>query len=682
MSSDRKGRQVYSFFLGLILVLGFWSGPPLLASRIPAWVKSARGKPNPSGDWIMGDAHWVIVRKEVLVGEENGKLTKEYRFVVRNISTEKRDFHISFSYDRLLRKNTQFQGWRMGEKRKSFNLYKDAIVVINAQTDSTVTSDNIVSATIPDVEPGGEAAYTYTVQDFGDFPGEDGFSLIDGYATQTLIVGPRSGQGQSLRWHWKSPGTCPPAPQGSPPWTFKQIPSRAWFRSVGRWGGMGVPHILVQGHSLTTWEATSRDEAKRFYELPKILDQSVKSTSTRLVGSDSDSLKKIQTLCDYVQNTVSYRPIEEGIQGWQPEDPDESLRTLSADCKGKIHLLGCLLKENGVESRPIAIHSGSGYGGYESPTIPTRVMDFNHVVLGIQLPPGSPVYPNTFEDGPLRGWVLFDPTERAWPWGTVRSGFEGQKAALLDSEKGQLFTIHTHEPALVRDVITLEAELTPTYDWKITLKGEGNGRVVYLTTPTHELTKKENEKIRAFLERFLAQALPGIRVLQWKGPTPGNFHWELTARGGAAPQNTVDGGGLLRNPLYIPFYLNDFGVGKPLGQKKKVQKALGCYAKWWDVGSTAEFELDVVLRLPATMMPAPKYQAKETEKADFGQWEWSGFHREKGTWVARFVGKHTLQDTQEADPKTTKILKRFRHYRRRLGSTLTLVPAPKKAGGA
>src|SRR5205807_7644702 len=109
----------------------------------------------------------------------------------------------------------------------------------------------------------------------------------------------------------------------------------------------------------------------------------IKQQVVTLTGSLKTPLAKMQALARFMQNEVRYVAIELGIGGLQPHAAPDVFKRRFGDCKDKATLLSAMLKEIGVESYYVIIHSERG--GVTSVT-PPHVNNFNHAILAIRLP--------------------------------------------------------------------------------------------------------------------------------------------------------------------------------------------------------------------------------------------------------------------------------------------------------
>ena len=92
--------------------------------------------------------------------------------------------------------------------------------------------------------------------------------------------------------------------------------------------------------------------------------------------------EKARLALEFVQDDLRYTGIELGPDSYRPANPVESFQKRYADCKGKVVLLGFLLKQMGIESSPALVNS------YVLAAVANRLptpFAFNHVILQVRL---------------------------------------------------------------------------------------------------------------------------------------------------------------------------------------------------------------------------------------------------------------------------------------------------------
>jgi hypothetical protein len=230
----------------------------------------------------------------------------------------------------------------------------------------------------------------------------------------------------------------PPSPQGSPSFT-------SWT-DVAQWFG-----------------EISASSVKSSPELQAKVQQLVPALSS---GDD-----KIRILSAFVQKEVRYVAIEIGIGGYQPHAASSTLSNKYGDCKDKATLLMVMLREAGVQSYPVLVHSTRGLTRPEFPS----PYQFNHMIVAIRVGADSQYKstPATTDEGMLGKLLFFDPTAETYPLGILHDLLQGSQGLILAGDRTRIVALPT-APAAV-------SKLQLVSDLKL----EGDGAVGGTVTLTY-----------------------------------------------------------------------------------------------------------------------------------------------------------------------------------------------------
>lgn len=219
-------------------------------------------------------------------------------------------------------------------------------------------------------------------------------------------------------------------------------------------------------------------------ELPEALKQEVH----RRTDSLSTPREKVRALYDYLGQSTRYVSIQLGIGGQQPMTAGEVFKTKFGDCKALSNYLGAMLRECGIESHYVIIHTARRrmYPDFASPN------QANHAILCVPL-----------EDETL--WL--ECTNTDVPFGYVHEDIAGHDAILFRNGTGELVTLPQYADSLNR--VVQHVELTLAED------GSAEGHVTERYTARKYETlmsfpKKEPAKQADFLLSDLR--IPMIRV--------------------------------------------------------------------------------------------------------------------------------------------------------------------------
>jgi hypothetical protein len=222
---------------------------------------------------------------------------------------------------------------------------------------------------------------------------------------------------------WSSPAT--------------QAASRSWS-DVARWyGGLAAPRLAAT----PPMQATTR---------------------TLATGAPDP----IRALARFAQRDVRYVAVEIGIGGYQPHAAGEVFANRYGDCKDKATLLKAMLRENGVESYYVLVHTTRGM---VDPSF-ASIGSFNHVISAIRIPKEKAKGLHAVVEHPKLGTLLlFDPTSTTTPFGHLPSSLQASRGLLVLPDGGELIDLPSHAPEA--------SELRRTAKLKLELDGTLHGAI-------------------------------------------------------------------------------------------------------------------------------------------------------------------------------------------------------------
>ena len=140
-----------------------------------------------------------------------------------------------------------------------------------------------------------------------------------------------------------------------------------------------------------------------------------------------------------MQQQVRYVAVEIGIGGYQPHPATQVFNNRYGDCKDKVTLLRTMLRDVGIESNYVLVHTSRGM---IDPAFATTTA-FNHVIIAIRLPSGVPLDHLYATAGRL---LLFDPTSSLTPVGYLPEELQGSRGLLVNGDGGELIDLPSAPP--------------------------------------------------------------------------------------------------------------------------------------------------------------------------------------------------------------------------------------------
>lgn len=215
----------------------------------------------------------------------------------------------------------------------------------------------------------------------------------------------------------------------------------------------------------------------------------------RIRALDTDSAR-ITAALEFVQTEIRYFSVSLGESSHRPAVPDEVLRRRYGDCKDKSFLLVTLLRELGIQSRPVLLQIGRR-AGLEK-TLPSPQF-FNHVIVQVGL--GGKTY-------------FLDPTRLGQHGLLDRMGqaHEGAQVLVVAPGTDGLSTISTGGGETVGDEIVERATLSKLGDeGQLEVKRTLSGLLAESLRVVYE--RLSRDQILRGIGNAMEQRYPGAKLI-------------------------------------------------------------------------------------------------------------------------------------------------------------------------
>lgn len=555
-------------FAGLAAALAL---APLSALALgkPDWAKPFLSLPSPAGDYIAQSDKWAIVYGEVEFSLSGaGAILEHHRLILENRTDHPLLFSATLSYDTTQEELSETD---LNVERTylwhSINLRTSALDVTEREAQKTL----IVG--VEDIPARHRVVWEYVLTSRFAFPPWRRVAIPDSYPASQLVyrLSPgAAGAGLTLDvTPGQSGGALPPGFERGADGSLKMNEVPAYSRLDSDLAfqpeqGALYPYILVVAgrDPAASWlgfaDRYRREWAARESEMDR---QAVSSRAAGLSAGLKGPSDKAAKLARFVQSEVLYDDSnEKGLDAWLPLTPKDSLRSMKADCKGKVMLLQALLAAVGIESAPILLHSSSKYADWGATP---ALSPINHVVLAVHLAEDGTPWPAALTEGPAKGWVYFDPTVEAASLGAPMPGAEGLPALFVGGAGDGRFTIHTRVPSCNRSDISLEVRPDSALggmSYSIKARDNGGSALIFSAAHLYDPEKRQAEMTKAL--GAVVQQITVRRIGQTPPPLdrPGEqvTDIELTS---AHPFEEMANSSLMANPLAVASVLKGLPNG-------------------------------------------------------------------------------------------------------------------------
>lgn len=472
----------------------------------PDWARPYLSLPSPSGPWIAKNDHWAVVYEEVefdLTGD--GRIVERHRSIIENLSSKEASFHVTLEYD-----EGQFFLSDM-----ALNLQKTIWHQIDLQQKAVTASEAggvaaLVTGTEP-IQPRHRVVWEYTMTDRQDLLPWSLELLPEAYpvaAKKLYVSAAAAARGLTLTMEGLDPAAPPQgfARGADGSWTVSSIPARS-----------RLPHDLALQPDLRdlypwafvtfagdqgSWNGFASRMAKAWSGQVASVDAAqLKAKADALCAGAKGPWACASRLTRFVQTDVQYDDSnEKGINAWLPLETQETLRSMKADCKGKVLLLMGLLKAEGIESAPVLLRVSDRFFTWGERA---GAANINHVIVAVNLPSGEKPAEGTLLEGPLKGWVLFDPTRSCVALGGSMPGYEGLPALAVGGTAPGRFTIRTHGPSAEVTTAKIKAKLLgdDVLDCDAVIHNNGSSPLVLSLMHKHD-EQKTRERLQQTIGAF------------------------------------------------------------------------------------------------------------------------------------------------------------------------------------
>ena len=493
------------------------SSLPARAGDAPQWMHALVNAPVPEHD-EKTDAV-LLYSEEIISVQANGKIKEIDRAAYKILRPDGRHFgkvQIPFTPDAKI---TNIHGWCIPAQGKDYEVKdKDTMETgyLDVEGGELYSDIRVKVMNIPATEPGNLIGYEVE-QDGRPYVLQDEWFLQEavpvGQTRYTLQLPP----GWEYKAVWLNHPEIQPVSVGNNQWQWeaKGLPAVRRELDMPPWkgvAGMMIVSLVPPGgvnHGFLNW-AEMGSWYNGLTRGRRDATPAIKEQVASLTSSAPTALGKMRRLADFLQREVRYVAISLGIGGIQPHPAAEVFTHRFGDCKDKATLLSAMLKEIGIDSYYVIIHTERG--GVTSAT-PPHIGAFNHAILAIRLPQdvNDPSLRAVYEHPKLGRLLIFDPTDEWTPFGSLRGELQANYGLLVTDDSGELIKLPLLPADLSGVVRTAKLALSPSGtlsgDFVEQRKGDSAMRQrAYLKS-----VPKDTDRIK-FLESLLSQSLPTFQI--------------------------------------------------------------------------------------------------------------------------------------------------------------------------
>lgn len=263
------------------------------------------------------------------------------------------------------------------------------------------------------------------------------------------------------------------------------IKREPWSPSAVTWAP-----VAVVGDAAASWDVVSRDYLARI--APKLAGgDELRAISDEVLRGAASREEKIDRVWAYAQSKLSYNAIEFGLKGILPTPPLEAARRGYGDCKDHAVLMHALLREAGVPSSLVLVHTHEPLVK-ELPSLD----QFDHMILYV---------PDE------RGGRFIDATDKSSSR-AFRAPYylRGQTALVLTDKGGQLKVIPESEAGVATTHVEREVHVLASRERAVTERVRFEGSEA--SGVRDHLKGLNDEDRRSWARYVISKASPRARL--------------------------------------------------------------------------------------------------------------------------------------------------------------------------
>ncbi|HEY0704218.1 MAG TPA: DUF3857 and transglutaminase domain-containing protein [Candidatus Acidoferrales bacterium] len=436
------------------------------ADNAPDWLRVAAKETLP--EYPKETVAVTLLDEQQTTVKDNGEIEVRYRVAYKILRPEgRKDYDYAQVYFRNDTKITFFKAWTITADGRELELKEKDAMESQFSADDEFSDLRVKYIKFSAVEPGNIVGYEYVQK-------QRPFVFEDEWAFQSKIPTRRS----------RFSLVIPPGWEFTDRWANfpKQEPKNSSGNSY-TWEVENIPAIEVEPDMPPVRALAGRMDIKYFPRDPKLREKSTGSWDdigvwysnlTRGSRADSPELdkkvadltagmtnpwQKMQAIAGYMQRQIRYVAIEIGIGGYQPHPAAAVFKNQYGDCKDKATLMSAMLKQVGIESYYVMIHTERGM---INPDFPSIYGD--HMILAMQVPEGVPdasLY-GMIQDPKLGRLLVFDPTNSYVQLGSLPSYLQQNYGVLITPEGARPILLPLQPAATNRLLRTATFTLSPT----------------------------------------------------------------------------------------------------------------------------------------------------------------------------------------------------------------------------
>lgn len=480
--------------------------------NVPDWVKQAAAQP--AGSYPPRTNAVVLLDDGIFTFTSANEYQEHYREVVRILRPEGRSAGEFTVHYRAGEKVNAVHAWSIDAAGHTYEVKDKEFIVVSPFGSEELYSDIMgMAGKVSGADVGSVVAFEYTVTRHPDVPQVDwSFQQRNPVVKSSLTLGLPAGWEYKTFWARGEPFEPKSLGGTNWQWTRENLPgiepedlAPAYSSLLNR---MTISVYIPGTSRLDSWNAIGNWN-NGLTKDRRVPTSEIAAKAHDLTAGTSGFDGKVRALARFMQRDIRYVAVEVGIGGQQPHFAADIFRHRYGDCKDKSTLLAAMLQSIGINSYYFSVNTNRGVVTEAMPTLA-----FDHEILAIELPAGTPDYHSAVTSKSGQKFLIFDPTDEYTPLGELNSDLQGGYGLLNNSSGGELIRLPVLDPDSNHRERTAKFALSPEGNLSGEVFEKRNGDSAWAwRSAMMQLNDADRTK---YIEHYFSYSLKGLSIKETK----------------------------------------------------------------------------------------------------------------------------------------------------------------------
>ncbi len=484
------------------------------AEDAPSWVREAAAQTVP--DYPSKVTSVVLLQEEIVTVDADGRRVMRERGAVKILQPDGDSLRTYRTYNVKNGRIRDFQGWLIPPGGKAVPYAKNRVIDVALSREYVYDEARAKVLECGAAAPGSVFAWEVTEEEKTVFT-QDRFSFQGrepALISRFILNLPPAWEARGVVFNHEK--LDPQLANGAYTWELRNLP---WIEREDYSPSISAlaPHLAVSYfppadnrgglQGLKDWTAVSNWLAP-MVDPPAAVTDAVRAKALQLIAGASGEIDKIKAIAAFAQQT-NYVEVSLNITrggGYTPHTAGESLARNYGDCKDKATLMRALLKAVRIDSYLVTISADDRT--YVRPEWASPEQ-FDHAIIAVKVSDGVTL-PTVIADSPLGRLLIFDPTDRITPVGSLPTEEQGSYALVIAASGGALLKMPLLPARTNRIEAAVEATMNANGGISARLQRQYFGQSGIPLRAVDQL--RGHEELQKRFERGFTRRLGGVTI--------------------------------------------------------------------------------------------------------------------------------------------------------------------------